>query len=220
MYKKSGTSRKEKDKMIHKKILDKKKKRIRELEREIDSKDRKISRLERKSGRSGSTSSGKHSDREHWKEIASTDRPQQSAGEAPPERSRQQESADRTVDLIGQAFVNWCNDAGAAMVDRHSMFAKRLKEGLPEADLQRIFRERNAAGIVFADDVQDAVEYWLVRVDGKDFLLPQPQRSGFREVEECFQANCTSPKEIREFEPAELQSSGGKYELKSEGQLA
>lgn len=122
--------------------------------------------------------------------------------------------------MIGRAFVKWCKDAGAAMVDRHSMFANRLEEGLPEAELQRIFREKNAAGIVFADDVQDAVEYWLVRVDGKDFLLPQPQRSGFREVEKCFQANCTSPKEIREFEPAELQSSGGKYELKSEGRLA
>jgi len=106
------------------------------------------------------------------------------------------------------------------MVDRHSMFANKLRDSLPGAELQRIFREKNAAGIMFADDVQDAVEYWHVRADGQDFLLPQPHRSGFREVEECFQASCTSPNQIQEFQPAELQSTGGEYKLKSEGVLA
>jgi hypothetical protein len=178
--------------------------------KEIKDLKEKVRRLRKEKGR-GSESRKRGSASGHSQRFGTSD----SASQTP-----QQSSGNRTADLIGRAFVKWCKDAGAAMVDRHSMFANRLGEGLPEAELRRIFREKNAAGIVFADDVQDAVEYWLVRVDGKDFLLPQPQRSGFREVEKCFQANCTSPKQLREFEPAKLQSSGGKYELKSEGRLA
>lgn len=216
IYNKSGKSYSEEN-IVHKKLLDKEKERAKKLEKELKKKEKEIRRLR---GESDSTSSKRTSDREHWKEIASADRPQRSTAGASSARSSQQDSTDRTADLIGRAFVNWCNGAGAAMVDRHSMFANKLQDSLPEAELQRIFRERNAAGIVFADDVQDAVEYWLVRADGQDFLLPQPQRSGFREVEECFQATCTSPKQVREFKPAELQSSGGEYKLKSEGVLA
>jgi uncharacterized protein YneF (UPF0154 family) len=219
IYNQSGKKYSEKN-IVHEKLLDKEKERARELEKELKRKEKEISRLRGESGQSDSTSSKRTSDREPWKEIASADHPQRSTAGASSSRSSQQDPTDRTADLIGRAFVNWCHDAGAAMVDRHSMFANKLQDSLPGAELQRIFREKNAAGIVFADDVQDAVEYWHVRVDGRDFLLPQPHRSGFREVEECFLANCTSPNQIQEVEPAELQSSGGEYKLESEGMLA
>jgi hypothetical protein len=196
---------------------ERKNKRVEDIREEVKSKNKKIRDLRERVKKLRQ----KKRERRDSKDVSGvSDHSRHSGKRDSASQQSQQNAGDRIADLIGQAFVNWCNDAGAAMVDRHSMFAKRLEEGLPEAELQRIFREKNAAGIVFADDVQDAVEYWLVRADGKDFLLPQPQRSGFREVEKCFRASCTSPKQLREFEPAELQSSGGKYELESAGRLA
>lgn len=58
------------------------------------------------------------------------------------------------------------------MVNRHTMFADQFKERLSEAEVDRVFREKNAAGALFVEDAQDAVEYWVVRVQGWDLLLP------------------------------------------------
>jgi len=126
----------------------------------------------------------------------------------------------RTEDKVGREFVQWCSEAGAAMVDRHSIFAKRLQDVLPRVRLQRIFREKNAAGVVFTEDAQDAVEYWHVHVDGRDFLLPQPHRSGFRELEKCFDGQNPDPGQIQDMTPAELRSQGDKITLVKKGRIS
>lgn len=196
------------------------------LEQEIERKDETIKGLRKQlqstEGRTPSDSrrkssqghnhqqSGKPSASRHRQGRSSSTASQRRAGSAPPQ----------TAEKIGREFVQWCTQAGAAMVDRHSIFANRLQDILPGTRLQRIFREKNAAGVVFTEDAQDAVEYWHVHVDGRDFLLPQPHRNGFRELEKCFEVRNSSFSQIQSMTPAELISQGNKMMLGKKGHVS
>lgn len=201
-------------------LKEEKERRISELEKEISEKESQIERLKQKldrarqdGGASGTTSAGRQS-REGRGDVHSRE------DSASPSTSVQQPIKDQLTTEVGQVFVEWCSSAGATMVDRHTMFADQLKERLPEAEVDRVFREKNAAGVFFVEDAQDAVEYWVVRAQGRDLLLPQPNRSGFREVEQCFEGESVAPKEVKEIYPAELRSEKGKQVLKAKGLIS
>jgi hypothetical protein len=196
-------------------------KRIKSLKNKIERKDKKIKELQRELDRvRDAESSERGSFRTHQSPKGRGDVYSQEKSASSPSASVQQPSKDRLTTEVGQVFMEWCSSAGATMVDRHTMFADRLKERLPEAEVDRVFREKNAAGVFFVEDAQDAVEYWVVRVQGRDLLLPQPNRSGFREVEQCFEGESVAPKEVEEIYPAELRSEKGKQVLKAKGLIS
>lgn len=63
---------------------------------------------------------------------------------------------------------------------------QQFQSSLPKNwSAERVFREKNSPGNVFEDknSVEDGVEYWKVSASNGDYLLPQPQASGFRETE-------------------------------------
>jgi hypothetical protein len=193
---------------------------IKDLKAKVKSKNEKIEKLKRKidrirddEGSEGSVSTTYQS-REGRGDIHSQEENASRSARV------QQPSKDQLTTEVGQVFVKWCNSAGATMVDRHTMFADRVTERLPEAKVSRVFREKNAAGIVFVEDAQDAVEYWVVRVRGRDLLLPQPDRSGFREVEQCFEGDNIAPEEVEEIYPGELRPEEGKRVLKAKGLIS
>jgi vacuolar-type H+-ATPase subunit I/STV1 len=208
------------NKRIRKKLeslKEEKEKRISELEKEISEKESQIKRLKKKLNRArrdeevlSATSAGRQS-REGRGNVHSRE------DSASPSTRVQQPSKDQLTTKVGQVFAERCRSAGVTMVDRHTMFADQLKERLPEAEVDRVFREKNAAGVFFVEDAQDAVEYWVVRAQGRDLLLPQPNRSGFREVEQCFEGENLAPKEVEEIYPGELRSEKGKQVLKAKG---
>lgn len=210
-YRKKIDEIEEKNRNKEKKI-DKLKKKLSKKEKKIEQLQRKLSRARDDESPEGSSSSP-HSHKGQGKDYLSA----KSTSRA---RGTQRSSKDQLAVKVGRAFVDWCGSAGAAMVDRHIMFADQLTERIPEAEVKRIFREKNAAGVVFTDDAQDAVEYWLVNVKGRDFLLPQPDRSGFREIEKCFEGEGVSPQEVEEVYPAQIQSKDGKRVLTEKGYIS
>jgi len=194
-----------------------KEKKIKDLEDKIERKNEQIENLQRRidSIRDDEGSEGGVSTTSQSREVRGDVHSQEES--ASRSARVQQPSKDQLTTEIGQVFVEWCNSAGATMVDRHTMFADKVTERFPEAEVSRVFREKNAAGVFFVEDAQDAVEYWVVRVRGRDLLLPQPDRSGFREVEHCFEGDNIALNEVEEIYPGELHSRKGKRVLKAKG---
>lgn len=62
---------------------------------------------------------------------------------------------------------------------------QQFQSSLPQNwSAERVFREKNSPGNVFEDknSVEDGVEYWKVSTPEGDYLVPQPQTTGFRET--------------------------------------
>ena len=124
-----------------------------------------------------------------------------------------------TADKVGKAFKKWCTKGSPAMVDRYQLFGRQVESEISSASFRRIMRENNAAGLVFDDNAQDPVEYWLVEARGTAYLLPQPTRNGFRELGECFDGKNVSPSQINTVRPAELKKRGSGFVLEKKGRI-
>lgn len=118
---------------------------------------------------------------------------------------------------VGQLFMNWCNSSKISMIDRCNMFMEYIRNTNSKYEVRRIFREKNSVGIVLSESAQDAVEYWVVRIRGQNFLLPQPKRNRFNELEGCFEGRVESVKNIKDLYPAEIIKDKNKWVLKSKG---
>lgn len=105
------------------------------------------------------------------------------------------------------------------MVDRYQLFGRQIESAIASASFRRIMRENNAAGLVFDDNAQDPVEYWLVEAKGTAYLLPQPTRNGFRELGECFDGSNRSPSQVRTVEPAKLKKRSSGFILEEKGRI-
>lgn len=106
------------------------------------------------------------------------------------------------------------------MVDRYQLFERRIESEVDNASFRRVTREKNAAGLVFDNNAQDPVEYWLVEADGQYLLLPQPARDRFRELGECFDGTNKAPNNVSSVEPALLQKKGGRFVLDETGHVS
>ena len=124
---------------------------------------------------------------------------------------------DEVGNRIGKVFIDWCKSTPKSMVDRHNMFSEKIKNIDSKYTVSRIFRDKNSAGTVFYEDVQDAVEYWLVGVKGRNLLLPQPQRNGFNELGECFIGDVNTIKDMKDIYPAEIYKENKKWIVKRAG---
>ena len=142
--------------------------------------------------------------------------PQKNGSARPP---KPQPQGPTTGEKIGKAFAEWCTNGSPAMVDRHQLFGRQVESEIASASFRRIMRENNAAGLVFDDNAQDPVEYWLVEARGTAYLLPQPTRNGFRELGECFDGQNVSPTQVRTVCPAELKRRGSGFTLEKKGRV-
>lgn len=107
------------------------------------------------------------------------------------------------------------------MVDRYNLFKREVEQSLSGATFKRIFREKNAAELVFDNNAQDPVEYWYVQLNGKHFLLPQPSRDRFRELHsKCFDGSNKAPSDVSSVTPARLTSQGGQLVLDEKGSIS
>jgi hypothetical protein len=88
------------------------------------------------------------------------------------------------------------------------------------AAFRRITREKNAAGLVFDDQAEDPVEYWLVESGGKHYLFPQPSQSRFRELGDCFEGHNKAPSDVSSVTPALLENEGGRLALVEKGKVS
>jgi tetrahydromethanopterin S-methyltransferase subunit G len=129
---------------------------------------------------------------------------------------------DREVAVLGKIFADWCQTTDGENLGHVKLFAERLEEKIPGAEVQRFCREKYAEGLVFTESAREPVEYWLVRLGQRSLLLPKPQRSGFRELEECFEAKsipsddaepvlpAIAPRDVKHLLPATLVEEGGR----------
>ncbi|PEN07936.1 hypothetical protein CRI93_05685 [Longimonas halophila] len=142
----------------------------------------------------------------------------QSNGAARPQ-SQPEPRRPSTGEKVGKAFKKWCTEGSPAMVDRYQLFGRQIESEISSASFRRIMRENNAAGLVFDDNAQDPVEYWLVEAKGTAYLLPQPTRNGFRELGECFDGSNRSPSQVRTVEPAKLKKRSSGFILEEKGRI-
>jgi hypothetical protein len=141
---------------------------------------------------------------------------------SPPSPRSEKPSSPKNPDRekAGEVFTEWCKHQDPVMVDRHYLFKRKVESAMSGAAFRRITREKNAAGLVFDDQAEDPVEYWLVESSGQHYLFPQPSRSRFRELGNCFEGDNKAPSRVSSVTPALLKSQGGRLALMEKGKVA
>lgn len=119
-------------------------------------------------------------------------------------------AADRKAVSVGEVFRNWCQETEGEQRRDIDQFQNRVTSRIPNAEVLEFYREKYADGLVFSQNAREPVEYWLVRIEDRGFLLPAPSPSGFHEVEKCFDGEVESPEEVLVVLPAELVGRGGR----------
>jgi hypothetical protein len=146
--------------------------------------------------------------------------PSRQSAPDPPSPSSPRSSQNPAREKTGEVFTEWCTSESPVMVSKYQFFEEEVEQAVPDASFRRITREKNAAGLVFDDDAQDPVEYWLVNAGGEYFLLPQPSRDRFRELGECFEGPNKAPSEVSAVQPAVLKRQSGQLVLEEKGQIS
>ena len=102
------------------------------------------------------------------------------------------------------------------------MFGNALAEQMPGAEVEQIYREGNARQTKFVEQPQDPVEYWLVKAEGQQWLLPQPKDRQFRELDRCFEVEGgpVTPTRLESITPARLESEGDAHTLAEKGSVS
>ncbi len=124
-------------------------------------------------------------------------------------------------ETIAGAFRAWCA-AASAVVGKVGFFAEALRQVMPGAAASAVYRDANsqAQPITFGLGGSSPVEYWLVAAEGRHWLFPQPLSPGqFRELAPCFDGTAT-PAALAAVRPAEVRSSGDRFELGQRGRVA
>ncbi len=122
---------------------------------------------------------------------------------------------------IADAFRAWCVAASAVM-GKVGFFAEALRQKVPGATASAVYRDANsqAQPIAFGSGGSSPVEYWLVAVEGRHWLFPQPLSPGqFRELAPCFDGVAT-PATLAAIRPAEVKASADRFDLGPRGHVA
>ncbi|WP_022836407.1 cell division protein ZapB [Salisaeta longa] len=131
---------------------------------------------------------------------------------APPKQTPQEK--------VGDVFTTWCTSQPATMVDRYYVFKNKVEAIASDVQFRRIFREKNASGILFTKNASDPVEHWLVEIRGEYLLLPQPSRGRFSELAPCFGGENMPPSAISSATPAVLKRKNGRFVLAQKGRVS
>jgi hypothetical protein len=217
IYRKSSKKNSGVKNSVHKEILDKEKKKTKELKKKLKRKEEKIGRLESELNQSEGTSSRKTSDQKSEPSVSKA-----YGSNSYDEGSPWARDVDSEVTTVGKVFADWCRTTGDQSGRELEDFAEQLEAEVPGAEVHRIYREKYAEELVFTESAREPVGYWLVRLGQRSLLLPKPQQSGFREIKECFEGENVSsdeseselsaiaPEDVKHMLPATLAEEGGR----------
>ncbi len=122
---------------------------------------------------------------------------------------------------LAETFRAWCGEATPVM-GKVEFFAGRARTALPGASVTAVYRDANSQATPVALSTQGAaspVEHWLVALDGRHWLLPQPMAAAqFRELAPCFEGTAT-PATLATVVPAEVRVVGDRYEVPAPGHV-
>lgn len=122
---------------------------------------------------------------------------------------------------IAEAFRAWCAET-TPVTGKVEFFAGHIRSALPGASVAAIYRDANSQATPVALSTQGAaspVEHWLVALDGRHWLLPQPMAAAqFRELAPCFEGTAT-PATLVTVAPAEVRVVGDRYEVPTPGRV-
>lgn len=123
---------------------------------------------------------------------------------------------------LGETFRAWCR-AATPVMGKVEFFAGHLREQVPAATVFAVFRDVQSQAVPVRLERTSGhipVEYWLVALDGRHWLLPQPITAAqFRELSPCFEGHAT-PTALAAIVPAEVRVVGDRFEIPQPGRVA
>lgn len=133
----------------------------------------------------------------------------------PPEDEGKRQSVDQE---LASAFVEWCRKGGS-QVRRVSRFREFLDEQIQIDEVRDIQYERDSTSDEFVDDARNGVTFWLVRRDGRQFVLPSPlTATEFDRLRPVFTGDA-NPETIEDIQPARLGQEAGRLVLQEQGKV-
>jgi len=146
------------------------------------------------------------------KEIEDDDPDTQFDGGAPPESS-----AQGAAEKVAEAFLSWCERGKS--VRKLDRFERHLQENLRGAEVRAIQYEQDAMGKTFVDDARNGITYWLITLEGQQFVFPRPvNRSRFESLGPVYEGKA-DPSSLDGIEPASLAKKAGSLVLDEEGRV-
>ena len=125
---------------------------------------------------------------------------------------------------VGSAFVSYCSAPNAqAIINQSSRFAAHLTDNGVSASVDVVPRDWNKTNPVFLAGAEVPVDYWVVRGEGQELLLPAPKSSStFCEVDDrCFAAAVgITPSSLQNCSPAIARAEGDRLLIQEPGSLS
>ena len=123
---------------------------------------------------------------------------------------------------LAEAFRAWCG-AATPVMGKVEFFAGHIRAALPGATVVAVYRDVQSQAVPVRLERTSGnipVEHWLVVLDGRRWLLPQPMAAAqFRELAPCFDGTAT-PATLAAIVPAEVRVVGDRYEVPTPGRVA
>jgi hypothetical protein len=146
------------------------------------------------------------------KEIEDDASDVQSDGGVSPESSSQ-----GAVEKVAEAFLSWCQRGKS--VRKLDRFERHLQENVRGAEVRAIQYEQDAMGKTFVDDARNGITYWLITLEGQQFVFPRPvNRSRFESLGPVYKGKA-DPSSLDGIEPASLAKKAGSLVLDEEGRV-
>jgi len=138
----------------------------------------------------------------------------ETAEEKPDSRGEQVSPAE----AVAVGFVKWCQTAGSR-ARRVGEFRGFLTDKIQAEEVREIQYEKDSASDEFGDDARNGITYWLVRMDGQQYVLPSLLNSSqFDKLSPVFEGRA-KPDTIEGIQPASLGRQAGRLVLDEKGKV-
>jgi len=122
------------------------------------------------------------------------------------------------AEAVAVGFVKWCHNAGSR-ARRVEEFRDFLTDKIQAEEVRKIQYEKDAASDEFVDEARNGITYWLVRMDGQQYVLPSLLNSSqFDKLSPVFGGRAR-PDAIEGIQPASLDRQAGRLVLDEKGKV-
>jgi hypothetical protein len=122
------------------------------------------------------------------------------------------------AEAVAVGFVKWCQNAGSR-ARRVEEFRDFLTDKIQAEEVREIQYEKDSASDEFGDDARNGITYWLVRMDGQQYVLPSLLNSSqFDKLSPVFEGR-SKPDTIEGIQPASLGRQAGRLVLDEKGKV-
>lgn len=129
----------------------------------------------------------------------------------------------RTEDVVGEAFVRWCNQ-GTLLIRTPGKFEEQLTAQLPGSHIAVVYRDLDSPALPVEfrhNGASSPAEYWLVENANERWLLPAPVNpTTFRDLAPAFLGGPVSPSSLQRIKPASVQQRADTFVLSAPGHVA